>query len=720
MISIWKAILMLVLASSTFSTIYSAKLQRQLENVNVMRIDTDLDSDVNLLSNLLAQPQGFKNEGSTINFDDSLGLERQFEGIGGLSGGGATSKLLVNYPEIQRNEILDYLFKPNFGASLQILKVEIGGDSQSTDGTEASHMHNSNDENYERGYEWWLMLEAKKRNPNIKLYGLPWAFPGWIGQGTQNPYTNVSLTADYIIRWISGAKRMYNLTIDYIGIWNERNYNVAYIKTLRNALDLNGFQNVLIVASDGGWDIAHDILNDGQLANAVYAIGCHYPGTYDSQDAYNTGKSLWASEDYSTYNDEIGGGCWARILNQNYVNGYMSSTISWNLIGSYYYGLPFYRDGLMTAVEPWSGNYNVSTPIWITAHTTQFTSIGWRYLKHDSGVGKLPQGGSYVGLVSPDGTDLTIVIETMTHDHSICIRPGLPWYDVHPQLVTLNLKGSFARLTSMNVWYSKLGFNGQPDIMFQSLGQLKFVSGQAVLKLGLDEVYTLTTISTGQKGSYPVPPPSQPFPLPYLDDFEGYPLYQEPFNLAQQTGSYEVLSDGQTKFIRQMVLENPVAWCDSDLHNKSISVVGSYTWSDIFVEINFRIPTLNSTSGVFVAARVDQGGCDAFKAQGIYLYVLQSGAYQLSNDFARTKITQQGSVQISAGWHTLSLLVQGASALGALDGVILFNATIPTSPASGFAAIGTDSYGLADFDNLLLESAASGLKIMGKYTMLVK
>ncbi|KAI8728975.1 galactocerebrosidase isoform X2, partial [Biomphalaria glabrata] len=75
-------------------------------------------------------------------------------------------------------------------------------------------------------------------------------------------------------------------------------------------------------------------------------------------------------------------------------------------------------------------------------HTTQFTSIGWKYLNHDSGIGKLPKSGSYVGLISPYGTDLTIVIETITHDHSICLGPGIPWYDVHPQLVTLNLKGS--------------------------------------------------------------------------------------------------------------------------------------------------------------------------------------------------------------------------------------------------------------------------------------
>ena len=60
--------------------------------------------------------------------DDSAGPGRTFHGIGGLSGGGATSVLLRDYPEPQRSQILDYLFKPNFGASLQILKMEIGGE----------------------------------------------------------------------------------------------------------------------------------------------------------------------------------------------------------------------------------------------------------------------------------------------------------------------------------------------------------------------------------------------------------------------------------------------------------------------------------------------------------------------------------------------------------------------------------------------------------------
>ena len=33
------------------------------------------------------------------------------------------------------------------------------------------------------GYEWWLMRQAKARNPAITLYGLPWGFPNWINHG---------------------------------------------------------------------------------------------------------------------------------------------------------------------------------------------------------------------------------------------------------------------------------------------------------------------------------------------------------------------------------------------------------------------------------------------------------------------------------------------------------------------------------------------------------
>lgn len=57
---------------------------------------------------------------------DPATAHHTFEGIGGLSAG-ASSRLLYDYPEPQRSDILDLLFKPFEGASLDILKVEIGG-----------------------------------------------------------------------------------------------------------------------------------------------------------------------------------------------------------------------------------------------------------------------------------------------------------------------------------------------------------------------------------------------------------------------------------------------------------------------------------------------------------------------------------------------------------------------------------------------------------------
>src|SRR6266571_2129842 len=63
---------------------------------------------------------------------DGRGSGRVFEGIGAVSAG-ASSRLLIDYPEPYRSQILDYLFKPNYGAALQHLKVEIGGDANSTD-----------------------------------------------------------------------------------------------------------------------------------------------------------------------------------------------------------------------------------------------------------------------------------------------------------------------------------------------------------------------------------------------------------------------------------------------------------------------------------------------------------------------------------------------------------------------------------------------------------
>eukprot|EP00916_Digyalum_oweni_P000785 GHVL01001555.1.p1 GENE.GHVL01001555.1~~GHVL01001555.1.p1 ORF type:complete len:477 (-),score=26.76 GHVL01001555.1:847-2277(-) len=445
---------------------------------------------------------------------------------------------------------------------------------------------------------------------------------------------------------------------------------------------------------------------------------CHYPGSVTTDDALKTGKQLWSSEDFSTYNNETGGGCWARILNRNYALGHMTSTISWSLIASWYNPLPFFRDGLMTAVEPWSGHYSVDTPIWLSAHTTQFTQVGWKYLEHGAGVGMLKGGGSYVALVSPDKKDLTIIVETMSHNHSLCVRPRLPEYDVVPQTMNIHLKGSFGNIKQLNIWYSKLGFDGETSIMFQKKEAIQLTNGMGSVSLGADEVYTLTTVTTGQKGQGDLLPPSKPFPLPYTDNFESYAISEEPYNLAPQTGSFEVVAGdaGHGKVMRQTVVLPPVAWCNADAMNKSIGMIGNFSWSDIYVEVEAQVGKINTAESVFIAARVQNGGCQSQLARGIFFFVsplLQQ--YTLSYDIAGTQLLASGGAPTAAvGWNNISLLVSGTQVQGQVNGKELFLLQAPNSTHNGFVAIGTDGYGLADFDNFMISTAHDGLHIMNK------
>eukprot|EP00911_Craspedida_sp_UC1_P001843 UC1_evm1s1413 len=56
---------------------------------------------------------------------DPAAAAQTYDGHGALSAG-ASSRLLYDYPEPQRTEILDLLFNPLGGGAMHLLKVEIG------------------------------------------------------------------------------------------------------------------------------------------------------------------------------------------------------------------------------------------------------------------------------------------------------------------------------------------------------------------------------------------------------------------------------------------------------------------------------------------------------------------------------------------------------------------------------------------------------------------
>ncbi len=413
---------------------------------------------------LVALPATSAQAATTTITVNGTGTGRVFNGIGAISGGGGNTRLLTDYPAAQQSQILDYLFKPGYGAALQILKVEIGGDTNSTDGSESSHEHASGVIDCNTGYEWWLMQQAQARNPNIKFYGLAWGAPGWIGGGTF--FSTDMIT--YIVNWLNCAKSK-GLQISYLGGWNERGYNISWYEQLRSTLNADGYSAVQIVGADTDWTIANDLVSNSAFSSAVQIVGAHYPCGYLSSEstcnstanAVATGKPLWASENGS---QDFNGGAaaMARADNRDYIDGKMTATINWPIVAAIYPDLPFNTDGLIVANQPWSGNYSVGKQAWVTAQTTQFTAPGWSYI--DSATGYL-QGnradGSYVTLKSTNGTDWSSIIETMDATAA--------------QTVTFNVTGGLST-GAVHVWSTNVS-SASPSTWFVHSSDITPTSG---------------------------------------------------------------------------------------------------------------------------------------------------------------------------------------------------------------------------------------------------
>lgn len=604
-------------------------------------------------------------------------LGRVFEGIGGVSAG-ASSRLLIDYPEPQRRQILDYLFKPNYGAALQHLKVEIGGDVNSTDGTEPSHERVRGELNFHRGYEWWLLQQAKARNPRILLDCLAWGAPGWIGQGN---YDSQDM-CDYLADFLAGARREHGLQFDFTGTRNESTVNPEWIKRLRTTLDARGLGKIQLVAADewgGAWRIVTNsptsVLTDSALSNAVARFGVHYAGSWSPPEAQHCRQPIWASE------DGIGGSTWeaarklARLYNRNYILGRMTKTEIWSPVTSYYDILAAPGSGLMRANTPWSGHYDVAPAVWATAHTTQFAQPGWTYLEGGASA-LLPAGGSLVTLLAPNHRDYSIVIETFAAAHA--------------QTLQFHLGRGIAQ-SAVRIWQTR------QDQFFQPRGSLRPVKGNLTFTCEPDSLYTLTTTS-GQRGGSAQPPPARPFPLPYGDDFEDYHPTRTPKYFSDQAGAFEASrrADGSGACLRQVLTAPGIRWA---AEWQPYTLLGDAAWRDY--EVVADVLSETNRGRVFVLGRV--GAVPGFTdpvPRGYWLAL--DGSRDQWDLHAGTNLLASGEIHLDLKtWHQLKLAMGGPHLRCFVDGQCVREVDDATYPA-GMAGLGCGWHG-AQFDHFQVQ-----------------
>ena len=621
---------------------------------------------------------------TTFTVDGTSG-GRLLDGIGAISGGGATSRLLLDYPEQERNEVLDYLFTPGYGASLQLLKVEIGGDTNTTDGSESSHAHVRGEVNCNAGYEWWLMQEAVKRNPDITLGGLAWGAPGWLGDGDYYSQD----TIDYFIDWLDCAKG-HGLTIDNMGVRNEREYESAWVKEYRAALDAAGYEDVRIIASDeaarkGEWPIAVDMANDPELFDAVGLLGNHYSTGASSPTAQSLGKPLWISEGGPwTAEWGIGGSLKSipSLLNHAYLQGRVTGVQIWNLLTAYYDGLSISDAGLMRANTPWSGAYQVQSAIWAVAHTTQFTQPGWQYLDASSGYfdPATPSQGSFVSLRSPDGDDWSTVIENIG--------------TTEPRTVTLSVTGGLPS-GDLHVWQTTADqwFTQQADLVPDA-------DGVYTLTIPANSSVTVTT-TTGQGHGDAVGRADSAFPFPYHDGLaDGGPSGQTPY-FSQMEGAYEERDcegDRAGTCLTQVAEQPAISWA---AWKKPTGILGDLNWSDYTTSVQAYVPEGGTAQ---VLGRVSNDAMQPVP-NGYGLSLSAAGTWSIGRGVPGGKSWLElatGSIGASgAGWHQLSLSFDEDVIRAEVDGTAVGQVTDATW-LTGMVGLSGD-YSAAQFADLAIE-----------------
>ena len=657
------------------------------------------------------------------------GGARVFDGVGAILGGGGNARYLDDYPAAQRRQILDYLFKPGYGASLQVLKLEIGGDGNSSDGAEPSIEHTAGHINCDAGYELAIAKQAVARNPQLLLYGLQWGAPGWVGQ---NGSLFTSADIRYLLDWL-GCARQHGLTISYLGGWNERDdgSHAAWFGSLRTALDNAGYTSVKIIAgdSDGGhgwrYTSSPDVATLGAHDNCGHPTGGAGPQTTctSTTAARHSGKPLWGSE-LGRMDAGAQTGCVApcapamdRAGVREYIDARVTGVLEWPAIDSMPATvLPYENRGLVTAKWPWSGQYQVNAMTWAIAHFTQFAwppraanPGGWKYINSASG---FLQGnradGSYVTLLRATRDQWSSIIETTS---------GI----TQTQRAAFTITGG-AGLASktVHVWASNFNLSAGPSQWFIRQPDITPAGGKFTLTIKPGYVYSLTT-TTGQGKGTATSPPAAGLTLPYHNDL-ATGINGQPHMLAAQDGSFELAPchapNGSTTCTEQTTPARPVLWAqDSGRH--PYAIIGR-NWPNYTLSVDAMIPQPGSVGliGRYHAVSASHGTFNAYvftvNTDSTYTLTINHGGAAADTTSGQRQLTPPHHTVLAHGpaaftpgtWHQLSLTVSGTTVTASLDGQVLASITDSTL-TKGIPGITTGGWYPAYYSHLTVTSPRS-------------
>lgn len=665
-------------------------------------------------------------DGNTVNMDDGT----VYRGLGVVTGNNS-SRLLMDYKTQNPDaywEIMNLLFKPDYGAGLTHIKIEFGTDVNSSSGTEPSIMRSADEPaDVTRGAGFMFADDALSINPDITVDLLRWGEPKWVTDAfSESEEKGFEARYKWYKAAIDGAYDKYGMKFTHISAdMNEADkvdtdWIIYLADRLNNESDQRyDYSMIKIVASDeiGSWKIADEMMTNETLREAVDILAEHYnTWASDNAKALNKtyGKEVWYTEGVASTNiaklavtssgSGINGANGAldvcnRIIN-GYYNGKMTMYEYQPAVAAYYSGAKYFPKSLLNAQTPWSGYYEADCGIWTSAHFTHFAQNGWRYIDSACfGDGKENH------LISETTNNYMTVTDTETGDYSVIICNDSE--EQRNYTFTLeNMKKADAPVT---IWETRGPDESQAydANYFKSIGTYLPAETDGKYAYSIEvKPYSIVTVTTLDKTAdvsvYNCGYEDIPLDINYTDNFD-YPdeflseRGNAPLYTTDYGGAFEVAEVDGNKVLMQMINADnkPTNWRFRGTPNP-ITSLGDDRWSNYSAEIEFKLADNASDNYIAFGVRYLTAELDSWSAENGYsMRVYPDGRWELKKNVS---VVDKGTISAfdSAAWHTVKITAAENHISADIDGTEL----TAFDDESGFANSGRVSIGSGLYNNI--------------------
>lgn len=626
-------------------------------------------------------------DGSTVDRNPASA----FRGLGAVTGNNS-SRLLMDYKAKSPDsywEIMELLFRPDYGAGLTHVKIELGADINSSSGTEPCVKRDLEEPaDVTRGAGFMFAADAKKINPEITVDFLRWGEPAWVSKAFSD---GIESGFDARYRWyketIDAAYDEFGLKIDYVSADSnetgkaDAQWIIYFSHRLKEEKNTRyDYSAIKIVASDevGTRNIAAQMMENSSLREAIDVIGLHYT-TYgdENTEILNSkyGKEIWYSEGISpcnisslSINCDGSGICGInsvidvtnRIIN-SYCHGSMVMYEYQPAVSSYYTGSNYTPKYLISAEQPWSGFFEIGSGLWGAAHITRFVKKGWKFIKSGCfGDGKenhhiTETTENHIALMSESG-DYTLILTNDSDKpryYDVCVRNIEKWDE---ELHCIETRGPEAGGRFDSSWFRVIDkiipANNKTGCFYRL--EVKPFSIMTCTTLGVESVNGTESVRARDNC------PSH-LELTYSDSFNysseftrlrgGAPLYT-----TDQGGAFEIRKCGNENILEQIITEDiiPTDWRFRGTPTPATNL-GDDSWSNYTVRVEAEFDGFDPENYVGVGLRYNSAvTCDYSAECGYQLRIFPDGKWQLryfDNVVAEGK---DGCVNQS-GWNSMRI-----------------------------------------------------------------